>query len=410
MNLPGPSSLAAENATPDGSAERAPRYAWVILAVIFVWSMAAPLNQFKVPPVLPLLIDDLALSLSGAGLLMSVFAITGIFLALPAGFVVQRLGLKATGLIAAACLITGSAMGALSQSSTPLLLSRFVEGLGMGFISITAPSAIAAWFPPQTRGTPMGIWAAWFPAGSLLMYLVAPPLAASGGWRQVWWFGFAFTAAAFVLYALFMRVPPPAATAAQPAIPGGRGLRRTVMNKQVWLLALVFGCFTYAMLAVGTFYPTFLVEERQFTVADAANVLAANNVVVLFSAPFFGWLSDRFGTRKQFFTLPFLYLMLMVPIVFQISATLALPAYVLLGAFTAAIPAVVVTAAPEVMHDPRLVSIGLAVLTIGQNLGMVVGPAVFGLIAEQGSWLAAALSSLPILLLGFVVGRHVRVR
>src|SRR5690606_7197440 len=114
--------------------------------------------------------------------------------------------------VAAACLIAGAVLGALSSSSAILLFSRFVEGLGMGFISVTAPAAIAAWFPPATRGTPMGIWAAWVPAGSLLMYLVAPTLAANGSWRSVWWFGAAFAAAAFLLYALFMRLPSQAAS------------------------------------------------------------------------------------------------------------------------------------------------------------------------------------------------------
>lgn len=49
----------------------------------------------------------------------------------------------------------------------------------------------------------------------------------------------------------------------------------------------------------------------------------------------------------------------------------------------------------------------MAVLTMGQNLGMVAGPAIFGPIAEQVSWTTASLSLLPILLLGFVLGRLV---
>lgn len=385
-----------------------PRYAWVVLVVVFLFSMAAPLNQFKVPPVMPLLIDALQLSLSSAGLLMSVFAITGFFLALPAGFILQRLGLKTTGLVAAVFLIAGSLLGALSQGSALLLFSRFIEGLGMGLISVTAPAAIAAWFPPHNRGTPMGIWAAWVPTGSLLMYLLAPALAAGGGWRAVWWFGLAFAVVTSVLYAIFMRLPgEQQAGAGGPAL-SSAGLGQALRNPQIWLLGAVFACFTYAMLAVATYYPTFLVEQRGYTIAGASLVLTINNVAVVFSAPASGWLSDRLGTRKRFFTLPFLILLVMVPFIYQIGAPFITVTFFLMGAFTSAIPATVFAATPEVMRDPRLVGMGMAVLTLGQNLGMVAGPAVFGLIAEQVSWTAASLSLLPILLLGFFLGLRVR--
>lgn len=404
-----PTSRGAPLTTPQEEAS-APAYAWIILAVVFLLSMAAPLNQFKVPPVMPLLIDALQLSLSSAGLLMSVFAITGFFLAIPAGFILQRLGLKTTGLVSAAFLVGGSLLGVVSAGSGLLLFSRFIEGVGMGLVSVTAPAAIAAWFPPRNRGTPMGIWAGWVPAGSLLMYLVAPALADGGGWRAVWWFGLAFAAVAFVVYALFMRLPDEAHESGDPSPAlSSAALGQALRNRQVWLLGAVFACFTYAMLAVGTYYPTFLVEQRGYTVAAASRVLSLNNVAVLFSAPASGWLSDRLGTRKRFFTVPFLILLIMVPLIYQITDPLITLSFFLMGTITSAIPATVFSATPEVMRDPRLVGMGMAVITMGQNLGMVAGPAVFGLVAEQVSWTAASLSLLPILILGFILGRLVRV-
>ena len=90
------------------SVEKPSAYAWVILAVLYITSVASALNQFKVPPVLPVLIREFNLSLSNAGMLMSIFSFTGILLALPAGFIMQRLGLKTTGLIAVGTVFIGS--------------------------------------------------------------------------------------------------------------------------------------------------------------------------------------------------------------------------------------------------------------------------------------------------------------
>lgn len=386
-------------------------YAWVVLLVVFLLSMAAPLNQFKVPPVLPLLIETFELSLGGGGLLMSVFAITGFFLALPAGYILQRLGLKTSGLVSAACLLIGSLLGVFSITSPTLLFSRLIEGLGMGLVSVTAPAAIAAWFPPHRRGTPMAIWAAWVPAGSLVMFILAPPLADRGGWQAVWWFGTAFTAFAFLIYALFMR-PPDEQRNLNPEepVPENVNIGSALRNPQIWLLGAVFGCFTYTMLAVGTFYPTFLVEQRDYTVANAAAALSLNNLAVLLSAPLFGWLSDRAGARKPFFTYPFLALFLVVPLAFQIFDPLILPTIAVMGFITSAIPAVIFSATPEVVNNPLFVGMGMAVLTMGQNLGVVIGPTLFGVLAEQLSWTTASLSLLPVFLLGFILAWRVRVR
>ena len=93
------------------SVEKPSAYAWVILAVLYITSVASALNQFKVPPVLPVLIRTFNLSLSNAGMLMSIFSFTGILLALPAGFILRRLGLKTTGLIAVGAVFIGSCLG-----------------------------------------------------------------------------------------------------------------------------------------------------------------------------------------------------------------------------------------------------------------------------------------------------------
>jgi fucose permease len=66
----------------------------------FLASVAAPLNQSKVPPLMPVLMEAFQLNLSQAGMLMSFFALTGLILALPAGIAMQKLGTKVAGLVA----------------------------------------------------------------------------------------------------------------------------------------------------------------------------------------------------------------------------------------------------------------------------------------------------------------------
>lgn len=389
-----------------------PSYAWVILAVAFIASVAAPLNQFKVAPVMPVLMEAFQLSMASAGMLMSIFAITGFILALPAGMIVQRFGLKMTGLIAMGCLVVGSVIGALSTSSGLMLFSRLIEGVGMGLIAVAAPAAIAMWFPPSKQGAPMGIWATWVPVGSVLMFILAPAMATAFGWQSIWWFAAAFSALAFVLVAAFMRPPP--AMAEGPADGPGAGeapnLGKALANRNIWLLGLMFGFFNLALISMNTFYPTFLSTELGYSMANASFVTSLTMIVVIFSAPLAGVLSDKIGSRKLVFTIPFIVVAIMMIFPFTITGWM-IPAWtILMGVIAGAIPTATFAAAPEVMGKPQLAGIGMAVVTLGQNLGMFVGPMVFGAIVESSGWAVAGYWMIPALVLGLIAGWMVKVR
>ncbi|MEI7848328.1 MAG: hypothetical protein WCK35_21190, partial [Chloroflexota bacterium] len=58
-------------------------YAWVILAVVYFASVVSPFNQFKIPPIMPVLMQSMQINLTQAGLLMSIIAMIGLLLALP---------------------------------------------------------------------------------------------------------------------------------------------------------------------------------------------------------------------------------------------------------------------------------------------------------------------------------------
>jgi predicted MFS family arabinose efflux permease len=388
-----------------------PGYAWVILLVAFLASVAAPLAQFKVPPLLPVLMDAFRLSLSQAGMLMSVFAFTGLILALPAGVVTHKLGPKGTGLIAVGCLVVGSAWGALSGSTGWLLASRVVEGVGMGLIAVAAPASIALWFPREKQGTPMGIWATWVPMGSVIMYNLAPALQALAGWRAVWWVGGGFALLAFILYWLLMRLPPSTAGERPPGqAEAPPQLGRALANRSIWLLGLQFGCMNLVFIALSTFFPTFLSEVRGYSIAQAAFIASLPTLMILGSAPLAGWLSDRIGSRRLVFAIPYLVIAAMMTLPFKLSGPALYIFMILLGVVIGAIPTATFAAAPEIMGRPQLAGLGLAVVALGQNLGMVIGPILLGSLVENIGWAPAGYWLIPICLLGFVAGWLVRVR
>ncbi len=385
-------------------------YAKIILCVVFFASVAAPLSQFKVPPMMQQLMVSLDIGLATAGWLMSVFALVGVVLALPAGIIVQRLGLKATGLTALAALFIGSAVGGMSESAAMMLGSRVVEGIGMCLISVMAPAAIATWFPPEKRGIPMGVWASWVPLGSIVMFNLAPVLGGVMGWKAVWWFSAGYSVLLFVLMLLLFRLPREGEVV-QPAPPPSHGVAgNPFANGSIWLLGAAFCLFNIMVLSMGTFLPVFMETARAFSPERASSTASIIMIVALFMGPIAGVLSDRIGSRKKVLLAGLLIGVLTACLPFQVETGLIALSLIGVGIAIGMVPAATFSAAPEIMGGPANAGVGMSIVAFGQNIGMFLGPALFGTLAQSQGWGFAGYCLIPVLLLAFLISLLIKVR
>jgi MFS family permease len=388
---------------------------WFILIIILLASMAAPLNQFKVPPVMPLLMEAFGASAAQAGLLMSLFAITGLLLAIPAGFIFQKLGYRLTGLIAILSLVIGAASGALTRAFDIMLATRFVEGAGMSLMSVVAPAAIALWFSEEKRGKAMGVWAVWVPLGSTIMFLLAPALEGRWSWPGVWWFGCIYAVGVGFLYLLFIK-PGPARSSQSgekglSPEPRDQGLTRVLSNRDLWLASLLFGCFNFVYIGFITWAPSFLQQVRGISLARAAFLVSLTTILTIIACPTSGWLSDRLGTRKWIAVIPMALMAPLFPLTFFVGETGFLALAILVGFIGGFVPTGVFSGAVETVGDERLSGMAMAVIQIGQNAGMLLGPLVMGWVIESGGgWEMAFWVLAPVSFLGAMAGWRSRIR
>jgi MFS family permease len=381
------------------------RQAWLVLIVLLLFSVAAPLNQFKVPPIMPVLMDAFALAVGRAGLLMSVYAVTGLLLALPAGFIFQKLGNRLTAVLAGGSLVIGAALGATSSSLGSLLTSRVIEGIGTSFIAVMAPAIIALWFAERRRGAAMGIWSAWVPIGSLTMLVLGPALAQAAGWRAVWWFGAAYAAATTVLFLVVVKPAPPPAQRVAAAAGPAPGLAQVLRNREVWFLSISFAFFNAAVIALATFMPTYLNLQRGVPLRQAALIFGLVNLSGMFAGPAGGAISDRIGSRRSVYLFGFAMLTFILPLMGAVPLAV-LPLWVLMqGTFGGFIPTNIFAAGVEAAGDERLGGMAMGVIQLGQNAGMLAGPLIFGALAESaGGWPVAFASLAVLCALGGVAG------
>ncbi|HLI87572.1 MAG TPA: MFS transporter [Ktedonobacteraceae bacterium] len=102
-----------------------------------------------VPPILPLIQHDLALSYSEVGLLTAIPVLMIGITAWPAGLLAERIGGRACVAIGLTLLGVGALLRALSPTVIPLYLCTVVLSLGIAIAQTSIPILTRRWFPAQ---------------------------------------------------------------------------------------------------------------------------------------------------------------------------------------------------------------------------------------------------------------------
>ena len=374
---------------------KTPKYAFVILAVAYLTALASGVLLNKASPILPVIRDAFAVSLGKAGLLASTFSVAGLFLALPSGLIIQRLGLRAIGSTAMGFLVLGSILGALSGSFGFLLFSRILEGMGYVVVGVAVTAAIAMWFPPGKIGASMGIYATSLPIASAFTMSLAPVLEQSIGWRGVWWLSAGICFAGLVLYWYFMR-PAPAPEGAQGGVsalaevavsPEGPSPFKTVLkSSNMWIIAVVMVVFGMCVMSLTFMYPTYLNEALGMELTKAGLISGVIGFVGLPMSPLGGWISDLIGSRKKVALVGLLFLLVITPITVQASGALVWAVAVVLGTVSGLIPPVMMAAVSDALEDFESVPIGMGLCIMAVNFGMLVATPVFGWMVDKVGW------------------------
>lgn len=405
---------------------KTPTYAWVILIALFMATLSTTLNLFKLPPVSTIIQTEFGVDIVKVGKLMGIFNIMGFILAFPAGYILKRYGLKMTALIAVGASAIGPVVGAMATTFTMLYVGRFIEGIGMGLIMVTAPLAISIWFPMHNRALPNGLWASSVGGGNMVMLLIAPSLAVSYEWQTVWWSTAGFSILSFILFAILFRMPRQEEMDAGPApqeegvpsfIEDMKDMGKGMANNSFWMIGIAFGCYNLVLMALANFYPQFLEIERGFSLTyengpfmHASFVTALLLGIPILTGPLGGYMSDRLGKRKIMILIPFILVAVAFAFPFNVTGSSILLFVLLLGIVNGPIAAVLLAAVPEVAKKPQYIGTGMAIAIFLQNIGMTLSPMIFPKIMVAQGWVAAGYWMIPICVIGILATLMTKVR
>lgn len=362
--------------TPAASAP-ASRLAAIVLILLAGIMTGAQLG--KIAPLIPWYGDAMGLSMVGAGWLV---AILGVFIAvsaLPAGWVIDRLGLRRSFVLGTIALVAGGLGLASATAPVPIFAARLVEAVGYLALCVGLPGILSAISPAAWKGPVLAIWSGFVPLGfatsdflaGAMLPVFAPP---------VFLLAMTLLFAVFAVAALLILRSVPVAAAA-----GGDGGIRATLSREVLLLAAGFGAFVVLSVSMFTFMPAFVAGEGVHYLVSAGVIalsvplgnLLASVLVAGRQAGFMAWLSVA-G--------------------FAVSAVTAVPAFTagdpLLAtscALALAISGAVVASAqfaavPFLTPQGGSVSVAFGLVAQAGGLGTLFGPPVAAAVVERFGW------------------------
>lgn len=371
------------------------------LAAIF-GGMALALLQNKLTPVMNVIMDAFNIDMAMAGLLSTIFTVMGVVMALPAAGMLKRFGPRTSGLVAFACAIAGSVLGIMTENVTVMLVSRVVEGTGIGIIAVLAPSVISMWFPPERRGLPMGIWGSWMMVSQTALFFSGTAITDAWGWRGMWMLGIVVCMVAAVLFAIFVKSP-----ASEENYADVESDDVTVISgvKSVpqWILAFSALCYTFCCFTFANWISSYWIEVTDWGAAAVGNWVGILFLVEMIYTWIVGAVLDRLHNRKVVGVIGLIVYGALGVVAFTATAVPVI--YVFTFTYTI-FEALAVTAiwaiAPETAKDPRYAGVALGVLNIGLNLGTLLSAPVSGAIQQQFGWIGVAVSFCAVAVVGAV--------
>ncbi len=377
-----------------------------LLALLWLGGVAARMPILAIPPVIPLIRDDLHLSETAVGFLnglpLGMFALA----AVPGSLLVARLGVRRTMLCGLALTAGASAARSASIDALTLFAASALTGFAVAVMQPALPALVRSWVPARvplgtavyTNGMVSGATA----GPAFTIPFVLPWVGASWRLDLVAW-----SALIGLIAALFAVFAPKVAEAPMSGVGASSRWWPNWKDPLIWWLGIGFGSTNTVYFGANAFLPDYLVALGRSDLMGAT--LGWLNGAQLITSLSLLWLAGRVQ-RRLWPHLLFGSLSLAAVVAIMVGADWIVPAAGVLGV-AAAVPFVLILALPPVLSAPGDVHRTAAgMFTISYAIAVIV-PVICGAVwdlsgAAWAAFVPLALCAVAMTVLGVRLSRY----
>ena len=263
---------------------------WRVLILLGLSIFISYVDRSNLSIAAPLIKDELHLSSSQLGVLLSSFFWTYAFLQLISGWLVDRLNVNwvfAGGffLWSIATIVTGLVHGFFL-----LLILRLLLGVGESVAYPSYSKIIALHYREEHRGIANSIISAGLALGPGFGLLAGGLLIAKFGWRAFFIFLGLLSLCWLIPWLTWM---PPAKSAIHLDKIAAPSYAALLLQRSAWGTIIAQFGYNYVSYFLLTWLPFYLVRDRHFSLVAMAKIGATGYVLSALLALFSGWLSDH---------------------------------------------------------------------------------------------------------------------
>jgi ACS family D-galactonate transporter-like MFS transporter len=273
------------------------RARWLVVALLTFGVIIAYTDRINLSAALPAVGDSFPLSAGAAGVLLSAFFWAYALLQTPAGWLVDRFGLKWTYAAALLMWSVFSAASAFVNSLHSLIVLRMVLGAGEAIVIPASMRYIRENFAERERGLPMGILMSGTKYGPAIGAPIATYLVLAVGWRWMFIFTGALCIPWLVPWLFLVKDRPVSTTAVEKASSEAVSWRKIFASPLIWGTCLATFCYMYFVYFCMTWMPIYF--NQRFGLSLTASgwftfMSFAGTGTIAIAA---GWAADRAITR-----------------------------------------------------------------------------------------------------------------
>lgn len=382
---------------------------WLIVSLcFFLVAFCITLMMYKIPTIMIQLMELLSVSAATAAWFMSVFTFTGIFLAIPIGFLIKGIGVRkvviVSGFLAAFASIAGSFAPEVGFACVPLLIvTRGLEGLSFVGIIASIPIMIQMCVIPSRVGTSTGIFMLGGMLGAMGGGVITPTVFAASGFAGLWIAYAAFMALSTIVFMVYVRFPR---QEQEGAFPESKAATRSssvsiygvFFKPNTLLFFLGFAAFQILLLSVLTYAPTAL-QQRGMSPAMSGFVSTLPQLISIVTAIAFGAIADAIHRTKPLVIIGMIAMAICAPAALVTDVPVLWAILVAMGLLAMGVPTVVMAAYPKLLADPSKLTVGMGVMMLVQSLGQFLGSLIPSIVLgpDLSNW---TVCSIVLFLLG----------